>query len=147
MSDQQTFLFFWGLFWLLVLATCAFAFWKGGPAERYGALLIVGFALLWESSRYLPDGMKASLPILQLVGDGATALGLLAIAIRYASPWLGGALLFQAAQFTLHSLYLVTNRPHDHLHALINNVNLYAILSCLILGTVVEWRRRSKAES
>jgi hypothetical protein len=125
-----------------MLAACGFAFWKGGPAERYGAALILGFAALWEFGRLLPPSFDEWMPIAQLVGDGLTAVGLLAIAVRYASLWLGGALLFQAAQFSLHSFYLVTGRANDPLHNLINNVNLYAILVCLAFGTVISWRER-----
>ena len=87
------------------------------------------------------------MPIAQLIGDGLTAVGLLAIAVRCASLWLGGALMFQAAQFSLHSFYLVTGREVDLLHNVINNVNLYAILICLASGAIVSWRARIRAPS
>lgn len=143
--DVAIHLFFWAVFLVLMLAACGFAFWKGGPAERYGAALILGFAALWEFGRLLPPSFDEWMPIAQLVGDGLTAVGLLAIAVRYASLWLGGALLFQAAQFSLHSFYLVTGRPNDSLHNLINNVNLYAILICLAFGTIISWRERVRS--
>ncbi len=142
MFGPSIYLILWGLFWALMLGSCALAFWKGGPAERWGAALILFFALLWEACVFLPMETKA---IAQLVGDGLTAVGLLAIAVRYASLWLGGALMFQAAQFSLHSFYFVTNRPQDSLHIMINNTNLFAILACLILGSVMTWRERVRA--
>lgn len=145
MSDANIHLVFWAVFLVLMLAACGFALWKGGPAERYGALLILTFAMLWEFGRLLPPRFGEWMPIAQLVGDGLTAVGLLAIAVRYASLWLGGALLFQAAQFSLHSFYLVTGRPNDLLHNVINNVNLYAILICLVFGAIVSWRERVRA--
>ncbi len=147
MSDVAIHLFFWALFLVLMLAACGFALWKGGPAERYGALLILSFAILWEFGRLLPPSFDEWKPIAQLVGDGLTAVGLLAIAVRYASLWLGGALMFQAAQFSLHSFYMVTGRPTDSLHHLINNINLYAILGCLVLGAAISWRQRAKANA
>lgn len=145
MSDVAIHLFFWAVFLVLMLAVCGFALWKGGPAERYGAALILTFAILWELARLLPSSYDAMMPVAQLVGDGLTAVGLLAIAVRYASLWLGGALLFQALQFSLHSFYLVTGREVDSLHNLINNVNLYAILACLAFGSIMSWRERIKA--
>ena len=36
-----------------------------------------------------------------------------ALTIRYGRLWLGGAMLFQAAQFSLHAFYLVTDRSQD----------------------------------
>ncbi|UTP40042.1 hypothetical protein M9M90_02390 [Phenylobacterium sp. LH3H17] len=147
MSDVAIHLLFWALFLVLMLSACGFALWKGGPAERLGAALILGFALLWEFGRLLPPSFSSFMPIAQLIGDGLTAVGLLAIAVRYASLWLGGALMFQAAQFSLHSFYLVTDREVDSLHRLINNINLYAILICLTAGAIVSWRARVKAAS
>ncbi len=143
MSTASIYLILWCLFWGAMLGSCVLAFWKGGPAERWGAGLILIFALLWEVTRFLSDEWK---PIAQLVGDGLTAVGLLAIAVRYASLWLGGALLFQAAQFSLHPFYFVTHRPQDSLHIIINNTNLFAILACLIIGSLMTWRERKKAE-
>ena len=45
------------------------------------------------------------------------ALGLLAVTLRYGSLWLGGAMLFYAAQFTLHSVYLVAGRSNKEIAA------------------------------
>ena len=142
MSTASIFLIFWGAIWALILASCLLAFLKGGPAERWGAGLILTFALLWETTFFLSSEARA---VAQLVGDGLTAAGLLIIALRYASLWLGGALLFQAAQFSLHSFYFVTHRPPDLTHVVINNVNLLAILACLAVGSVMAWRERAKS--
>ena len=80
------------------------------------------------------------------MNDGLTALLLLGVTIRYGALWMGGVMLFFAAQFSLHSFYLVTERPHDFLHALINNIDFSGIILCLIAGTVVAWRRRLRAD-
>jgi hypothetical protein len=143
MPHASIHLVFWAVFVFLLLATCGFALWKGGPAERAGAFLILFFAVVWEFGRLLPPSFDAWIPTAQLVSDGLTALGLLVIAMRYASLWLGGALMFQAAQFSLHSFFLVTSREIDMLYHVINNLDLYAILACLTLGTVISWRERS----
>lgn len=127
-------------FYVIALATCLFAFWKGSGAERLGAGLIVGVVVLAKiAGLLLPASAE---PLIRLVGDGLTAVGLLAVALRYASLWLGGAMLLYAAQFTLHSYYFVTARPNDRFHAVVNNIDFIGIILCLAVGTAVSWRRR-----
>jgi hypothetical protein len=128
------------IYWTLTGLACGLAIWKGGQAERLGGALILAFAILWEASAMLSEDLRTTI---QLVCDFLTALGLLAIAVRYASLWLGGVLLFQALQFSLHSFYVVTHKPYDNLHATINNLNMAAILTCLAAGTAVAWGRRT----
>lgn len=133
------------LFLFLGVAACLLALWKGGPAERTGAAVILGTYVLGElSARFLPAGWA---PILNLCGDGLTALGLLALTVRFASLWLGGAMLFYAAQFTLHSYYFVANRPDDRFHAVVNNLNVMGVILCLAVGTAVAWRKRVRARA
>ncbi len=125
--------------WAATLAVCLFAWWRGGPAERAGALLIVGAAsAVWLSHNLLPDGVAVSA---LLVIDAAMAVGFLLLAIRYASLWLGGAMLFQAAQFSLHAYYLVMERPYDRLYSIINNIDTVGVLVCVLTGTLFAWRR------
>ena len=122
------------------LAMLLFALWKGGSPERFGASVIVGIWMLQRAVGAFID--PAIYPIIQLIGDGLTALGLLVIALAYGSLWIGGAMLLYAAQFTLHSYYFVTERPKDRFHAIVNNVDFTAIILCLVIGTLVAWRQR-----
>jgi hypothetical protein len=124
----------------LTLGISLFAFWKGGPAERLGGAMVgANLILSVLSGLLLPPSLE---PICRLTLDGLTALGLLVIAVRYASFWLGGAMLLYAAQFSLHAFYLVTSRSVDLLHMRINNLNFLGISVCLAVGTIVGWRRR-----
>jgi hypothetical protein len=128
---------------ILGLGICLLALWKGSWAERFCSALILGVALLRLATDYLlPETIQ---PILHLVGDGVTALGLLVITIYSASFWLGGAMLLYAAQFTLHSYYFVTDKPNDVFHATVNNANFIGIIFCLAIGTLLAWRRRVQA--
>ena len=116
-----------------------FALWKGSAAERSGAVVIILNILVTEvGDRLLP----ASSDVIHFVDDGLAALLMLAITIRYGALWMGGVMLFYAVQFSLHSFYLVTERPNDYLHALINNIDFNGIVWCLIIGAAVAWRRR-----
>jgi hypothetical protein len=131
--------------WAATLAVCLCAWWRGGPAERIGAVLIIVAAVaVWLAHNAMPEGPGGSA---LLIIDAFVAVGFLALAIRYASLWLGGAMLFQAAQFSLHAYYLVMEKPHDRFYAVANNLVTLAILLCIVAGTVIAWRARSRAQA
>jgi hypothetical protein len=132
---------------IVILAMCVFAFWKGGPAERAGAAVILALMILQRvlqvilpQAWWIPVGLGC---------DALTALGLLFVTLRFVSFWLGGAMLLYAAQFTLHSFYLVTGRKDtDLLHIVATDFNFGGIIVCLVVGTILAWRkRRSEAPS
>ena len=116
-----------------------FALWKGGTAERMTAAVVIVNVLIGQSGKALAP---ASDDLIRLVNDGLTAMILLGITVRYGAPWMGGVMLLFAAQFSMHSYYLVMARESDYVYALINNINFSGIIWCLIIGTVVSWRRR-----
>jgi hypothetical protein len=118
------------------LAACLFAFIKGGMAERIGAGVILANLIITVANEYLFQNQVMGLAI-----DGLTAFALLALAVRYASLWLGCVMLLYALQFTLHAFYLVSERPRDMLHVVVNNVDFFTISLCLVIGTAVAWRR------
>jgi hypothetical protein len=118
-----------------------FAWWKGGRAERWAALVIIVNVAINEASKYLmPSGDN----VVRLVNDGVTAVVLLGVTLRFGAPWMGAVMLFYAAQFAMHSYYLVTERKiGDYTYALVNNINFSGTIWCLIIGTLVAWRRRT----
>ncbi|HEX3701487.1 MAG TPA: hypothetical protein VHV27_12535 [Phenylobacterium sp.] len=124
------------------LLTCAFALWKGGLAERLAAAAIVTSLVAGCLSWTLFESQVVDLAI-----DGVSALVLLVIALRFASPWLGAVMLVYAMQFGLDAYYLVLERPsaNDKLHVAINNADTFAISLCLAAGTVAAWRRRARS--
>jgi|KBSSwiStaDraftv2_1062776.scaffolds.fasta_scaffold14168_3 hypothetical protein len=127
---------------LLLVATsvCLLALWKGSSAERFGAaIILINLAFELFGVDLIPTEFR---PTLRLVMDGLTAMSLLGIALWYASLWLGGAMMLFAVQFSLHSYYIVTNRPTDYLHAVVNNLDYMGIIICLAVGAGVSWRRR-----
>jgi hypothetical protein len=124
---------------LFSIAGALFAIWKGNRAERTAGAIVILNALVGEAGHWLTPSSES---VVRLINDGLTAFALLAVTIRYAALWMGGVMLFFAAQFTLHSYYLVTERPTDFLHSLVNNIDWSAITWCLIIGTAVAWRRR-----
>jgi hypothetical protein len=123
----------------LALGVCLLALWQGETAERLAAgLLIAALSFTTILGKLAVPGY----PLLELIADGLTALGFLALTLRYGNLWLGGAMLFYAAQFTLHSYYLVTDRPNDLFHATVNNLDFVGVVLCMAVGTVTAIRRR-----
>lgn len=126
--------------WVVLVGAALFAWSKGGPAERLGATLKVftsATALTVHHTLKLE-----SISVALLVADGLLAIGFLLLAVRYVSLWLGAAMILQGAQFSLHAYYLVAERSLDRLYSIINNVNTYGVILCILAGTLIAWRRR-----
>src|SRR6185436_9759889 len=114
---------------LFALVIWVFAFWRGGQAERWGAAIVSGNQVLTMILAYAvgrhspgPIGLLA-----QLTLDGASAVALLFVLLRFGRPWLGIAMLLYAGQFTLQSVYLVAEIQKNYWHNLVNNLNFVAI--------------------
>ena len=129
---------------VLATLTCLFAFWKGGRAERFGAAIILGNLVTYIVNETFLWGHLQGQQIISLVIDGVTAVSLLAVALIFASFWLGAVMLLYALQFSLHAFYFVTDRPRDTLHSIVNNTIFFAVCGCLIAGTALVWRRRRR---
>jgi hypothetical protein len=118
----------------------AFVLWKGDGATRVAA---VAYAVLEIATLVVrPKVGEVSGETVLLALDFFCAVIFLILAVRYASLWLGAAMLFQAAQFGVHSYYLVMELPHDLMHAWINNADDWGILISMIVGAVLAIRRR-----
>jgi len=120
------------LFFALLSANfgvAAFAGWKGDGAVRWAALVQLCTSV---------DGLLASTlggdwnQTLELGAGLVSAAIYLLLAVRFANLWIGGAMLLQAAEFSLASFYLVTDRPLDHLHAWINNTCEWGIVLSIL---------------
>jgi hypothetical protein len=136
-----------GLYLLYVLlqvaavVTVAFALWKGDWATRAAA---VAYAVLNTATFVIrPRVGDVSSETILLALDFACAVTFLLLAVRYANLWLGAAMIFQAAQFSLHAYYLVMELPHDLMHAWINNADDWGILVSICVGTALAIRRRT----
>ena len=132
------------IYWSLTaftLSACVLAFAKGSTAERLAAgVILLNMALGYLVRGLLPEFASG----FKLLNDGLAATALLVLALRYTAPWLGGAMLFYAAQFALHSYFLVLNLPTTAWRGHLNNFNFAGITCCLIAGVPVAWRRRMR---
>lgn len=127
----------------VIFTVCALALAKGGPPERFGALIVLGTTVGVELIHMLAPRDMQSLLLLAI--DGLIAGGFLLIALRYTSLWLGGAMLLQAVQFSLHAYYLVTQQRLDLTYKTINNIDTGGVLLCILIGTVLTWRKRIRS--
>ncbi|WP_168074992.1 hypothetical protein [Caulobacter sp. SSI4214] len=126
--------------WAVLVIVLALACWKGGRAERYGVAIFLTGALY---TVLVHQNASASLgSILLLLGEGAIGGGFLFLALRYMSAWLGVAMLLQGIQFSLHAYYLVGGLARDNTYAMVNNLDSIGVLLCILVGTLLAWRRR-----
>ncbi|HEY8615549.1 hypothetical protein [Phenylobacterium sp.] len=125
---------------VFILGTCLFGLVKGGAAERLSAAIILANHLVGMINQaYGPNS------IVTLANNGVTALVLLGVAVRFASPWLGGVMLLFGLQFTLHAAYIVLQRERDMLYVALSNINIFAISLCLLAGVLSAMRGRRAA--
>ncbi len=131
----------------LVVASVAFAWWKGGAPERVGAMFNGVICLGVTILQAVIHESLGTLPI--LIADGVLALGFLVLALRYATLWLGAAMLLQGVAFSMHSaLLLEVVEPSAPYYAAMNVMSLGVLLS-IIVGTCQAWvlrRRRAREE-
>lgn len=125
----------------LIISATVFAWWKGGPAERWGSAvnLLSGLGSV-VASMVLHGGAR---DVTLLFCDGFLAFGLLFLGVRYANLWIGAAMLLQAIQFLLHTYYFVMELRHDRLFVVVNNLVSLGIVICIVAGSYLSWRRRA----
>jgi hypothetical protein len=130
---------------LCALAVCGLAITKGAPAER-GAGVVVGLA--WVAAligRLLiavsnaPFGLA---PYVYASVDAAGAVGLLIVALRYPSLWVGIAVLIQSAELAVHATFLTGDGSGSR--GYIERINFLGILLLwlILMATLVAWFQR-----
>lgn len=130
-----------------LVLTGAFAWWKGGPPERLGTLMLAVSWIVADVARAFSAQM---VPTITLLGtDFLTAACFLYIAIRYSSLWLGVAMILRATGFAVHAAQLSSpdDQPRWHgwiVYLLINNILAYLVLLTLIGGTIATILHRGR---
>jgi hypothetical protein len=128
----------------VIFSVCLFAIVKGGPAERRAGLIFAAGSLGVELIHFtVPRDLQGGL---LLAMDGFVAGGFLLVALRYASAWLGGAMILQGFQFSVHAYYFVTGAERGNTYAFLNNLNSAGVLLCMLIGSVIAWRRRASGK-
>lgn len=128
-----------------ILLVAAFAWWKGGVAERMSGLANAIVAALYLVFQVIFS--RDMIQVMLLLIDCGLALTFLALAVRYASLFLGVAMLLQAAQFSLHAYYMVVGREMDRFYLEANNIISWLVLAAIVVATLVSWSKRRAASS
>lgn len=135
---------------VLLFLSCGFAIWKGQQAERAGAILILATWLVTLAGAF---GAQNQLPAVTfLVSDGILAGGLLILALRFSSWWMGAAMLLQAASLSFHAAYFAAdksdlNHASLYLYVLGKNLSSVAMLIVLASATVAGMLKRRRARA
>ncbi|OJU09867.1 MAG: hypothetical protein BGN86_00080 [Caulobacterales bacterium 68-7] len=82
-----------------------------------------------------------------LAADAALAGAFLFLAVRYASLWLGAAMILQAGQFALHAIYTAGELAPDRRYAVINNLITLGIFLVILLATLARWMSRDARQA
>jgi len=128
------------------VAACLFAWFKGGPAERFGSTLFT-LSVLGTTLAELITGQGT--PVLQeLFLDFGVAVGFLALAIRYNNLWLGAAMMVKGLQLAIHATHLTDGEDPTvfgfNLYAALLNIISLVICFILVGGTVSVMRQRAR---
>jgi hypothetical protein len=73
--------------------------------------------------------------------DGVLAVGLLALAFRYAKIWLGVAMLMLSGELALHGVAMGDWGVEYRSYILLNNLLSFALIGLLVVATLMAWRR------
>ena len=125
---------------VLVIASCAFALFRGGSAERWGSLLIIAdyvaadVAMLLDWPRFPVTAV--------FVLDFILAVALLIVAIRFSSLWLGAAMMLQSIALCSYGLAATGDGLHGVGYIRLNNILSFTMYGCVIAGTIASWRKR-----
>jgi hypothetical protein len=130
---------------LLLFAACLFAFAKGGPAERWGAILIWISWLGGDGLSFLLKGIFSThaRELTLLAMDAVLALGLLLLAFRYAKLWLGVAMLMLSGELALHGAVMGDWGLPFFEYIMLNNFLSFGLVLLLAGATATAWIQRT----
>lgn len=132
--------------WGGIVGICAFAWFKGRPAERYGSSI---FAASSFTTLGIQIWTGQSVPVVpEALLDTAVAVAFLVLAIRYNNLWLGAAMIVKGVQLAINGSHLTELDD-----AKVGGFNLYAaslnlitlvILLVFLAATLASVRERRK---
>jgi hypothetical protein len=129
--------------YLSVAAICALSWFRGSTPERWGSTATLGewlFFLVIQAVVGGPTLGAVSVPL--LVAEFALSFGFLILAFRYASLWLGVAMVAQGCALGAHALFIARGGHHAREYAVWSNAACAVLLLSLLAGTLSSWRKR-----
>jgi hypothetical protein len=131
-----------------LVAICGLAVWKGSAPVRMGGLLVLATWLVTLIAAFAA-GEHHLAPIGFLISDAILAAGLLILAVRFSSWWMGAAMLLQAVGLSFHAAYFAADRAEisfalEDLYVLGKNLASVAMLLVLLIATLAGMVKRSR---
>ena len=118
-----------------------FALAKGSSSERLGVLWVLAVDLISDAVMAVTFPHAPQLVLFGL--DFLLAAGLLALAVRFVSLWMGMAMLLQSIALCAHAYVLDGEGPPPIQWMILNNIISELLLACIIVATAASWRSRS----
>ncbi len=128
--------------WLFLGLTCVFAWVKGSVAEKLAAGLLLFINVASDSVIALTYPHSPQVVMFSL--DLLLATGLLALAFRYSSLWLGAAMILQSIALLSHGVRLSYEGVDTYTWMVLNNLITQAMQGCLVAATILSWRARRR---
>jgi hypothetical protein len=129
------------IFDLLLLLSCGYAVWHGGPPERVGAAIYVAGVLLTQLAASGAAGRYASVEAGILVVDAAMLLALLGLALHAERFWPLWVTALHGISTAGHVVKLVAPEVIPWAYAFALAFWSYPMLLLLVLGT---WQHRKR---
>jgi hypothetical protein len=133
----------WIIFWLLLLASCGYAFWRGRKYERIAALVFVTATVL-SILGHSPHLRYVEIELTDVVVDTAVLFAVLAFALvsdRFWPLWVAGLQLVGSVS---HVLKAVQPDLLPHAYGAAERFWSYPILVVLFIGAWRQHQRRMR---
>jgi hypothetical protein len=122
--------------WLALGATCGAAFWRGGPPERLGAVLI---AVTWAVTPLVELRRSWYQPQFGILAvDVFTLAALIALAFWRHRYWTICAAAFQAVAVLTHLAFLINPRALYRAYLFANFSIGFLLLGAILGGVLIE---------
>jgi hypothetical protein len=136
----------WIIFWIVLVASCGYALWRGRKYERIAALVFIAATVLSIWMRSPLHGRYSGIEISDVVIDSAVLAAVIAIALvsdRFWPLWAAGLQLVDSMS---HMLKAIQPNLLPAVYAAAERFWSYPILIILLIGA---WRqhRRSLADT
>lgn len=133
-------------FWLLLLASCGYALWRGRKYERIAALVFVSATILSILGHSPLRGRYVQIEVTDLIVDTAVLFSVVAIALesdRFWPLWVAG---LQLVDSMAHVMKAIDTNLLPEVYGTAERFWSYPILLILFIATWRQHRRTSRAE-
>lgn len=132
----------WMIFWIVLLASCGYALWRGRKYERLAAMVFIAATVLSILARSPLHGRYSGIEISDLVIDSAVLVAVVAIALvsdRFWPLWAAGLQLVDSMS---HMLKAIQPSLIPAVYGAAERFWSYPILLILLVGA---WRQHHRA--